>query len=224
MLGLLGSTGVCGRPQSYFRAPDERAWAERWGLRPGYDYREFVEAARVAGTTPNGVFGAKVMWGTHAELLGRLGPGDDLALLREAFGEVRFVYVYREDVLAQAVSWARAEQTGRWYRGGRGEISGGPAGEPGEAVFDAGRIRELITTIEEHNAGWQSFFTKNRISSVCRVRYEDLDADMIATTRRVLEFLDVDTGRELTAFHQRQADEVNADWIQRYQAASIAGS
>ncbi|MEV6305552.1 Stf0 family sulfotransferase [Actinoplanes sp. NPDC051861] len=223
LLGLLDSTGVGGHPQSYFRSPDEESWARRWGLREGYDYREFVAAARVAGTTPNGIFGAKVMWGTHAELLTRLGPGDDLALLREVFGDVRFVHVFREDVLAQAVSWARAEQTGRWYLGGRGEISGGPAGDQGEPVFDAERISELIATIEEHNEGWNSFFAKNRINPVS-VRYEDLDADMTATTERVLSFLGVEAESPLTAFHQRQADRLNSDWIQRYQAASIAGS
>jgi len=36
----------------------------------------------------------------------------------------RFVYLRRADVVAQAVSWLRAEQTGTWYVGGNGEIGG----------------------------------------------------------------------------------------------------
>ena len=28
----LRSTGVAGRPESYFRQPDEESWADRWGL------------------------------------------------------------------------------------------------------------------------------------------------------------------------------------------------
>src|SRR6266851_2600748 len=30
LLGLLESTGVAGRPQAYFREPDEPLWADRW--------------------------------------------------------------------------------------------------------------------------------------------------------------------------------------------------
>jgi len=32
LCGLLRSTGVLGRPESYFREPDEVAWAARFGL------------------------------------------------------------------------------------------------------------------------------------------------------------------------------------------------
>jgi len=36
----------------------------------------------------------------------------------------RFVYLRRADVVAQAVSWLRAEKTGTRYVGGNGEIGG----------------------------------------------------------------------------------------------------
>ncbi|MEV6344795.1 Stf0 family sulfotransferase [Actinoplanes sp. NPDC051851] len=110
LLGLLESTGVCGHPQSYFRAPDRPLWAARWGLAPDHRPAEFLAAARRAGTTPNGVFGAKLMWGALDEV-----PID---------GDVRYLSLTRDDVVAQAVSWLRADQTGLWYAGGNGEISG----------------------------------------------------------------------------------------------------
>jgi LPS sulfotransferase NodH len=41
------------------------------------------------------------------------------------------LFLRRADVVAQAVSWLRAEQTGTWYIGGNGEIGGGTGtGEP----------------------------------------------------------------------------------------------
>ena len=224
LLGLLDSTGVCGHPQAYFRAPDEASWAARWSLSPTAGHRAFVAAAMRAGRTPNGVFGAKLMWGTHAELVAKLAParsGDDLAVLREAFGVIRFVCLRRDDVLAQAVSWVRAEQTGRWFDGGHGEISGaGPAAEP---VFDAAAITRTMRTIEEHNAGWEAWFARYRVEPL-RVRYEDLAADPTGTTRRVLHFLGVAAPGRIVAHHRRQADELNREWIRRYQAAAIAGS
>ncbi len=51
-------------------------------------------------------------------------------MLRRAFGRVGFVHLSRRDVLAQAVSWVRAEQTQQWYAGGDGEISGQISNQP----------------------------------------------------------------------------------------------
>ncbi|HEX6473857.1 MAG TPA: Stf0 family sulfotransferase, partial [Candidatus Limnocylindria bacterium] len=54
LCGLLTSTGVAGRPESYFRQPDEHARARRLGVPVAgdgsFDYRRFVRAVRVAGS------------------------------------------------------------------------------------------------------------------------------------------------------------------------------
>ncbi|MFC5161784.1 Stf0 family sulfotransferase [Nonomuraea angiospora] len=226
LLGLLASTGVAGRPQAYFREPDEQLWAGRWGLTAAAGYGEFVRAALAAGRTENGVFGAKLMWGTLDHVVGRLGPvhpglaGQDVRLLERAFGRTRFVYLRRDDVLAQAVSWSRAEQTGAWYVGGSGEIGGAePSGrEPG---YDAVEIGALIERIDEHNAAWERWFASCGVRPH-RVRYEDLDADPAGVTREILGFLGLDLppGRAIVAGHRRQADELNAAWIERYRRES----
>ena len=81
LCGLLASTGVLGRPESYFREPDEVAWATRFGLATegGHvrDYRAFVDAVRRAGTSSNGVFGVRIMWGSLERVVAGLGrvPG-----------------------------------------------------------------------------------------------------------------------------------------------------
>jgi LPS sulfotransferase NodH len=229
LLGLLESTGVCGRPQAYFRSPDESLWAGRWRLARtddgGIPYADYVRAARAAGSTPNGVFGAKLMWGTLGEVVGKLRTvhrdlaDDDLGLLNRTFGHTGFVYLKRHDVLAQAVSWLRAEQTGTWFIGGNGEInsSGGNGREP---VFDAAAIRRLMDTIEQHNAAWEAWFASWDIRPH-RVSYEDLDRDMAAATHGIVKFLGVGTPDRVPAVvarHRRQAGELNHRWIRRYQA------
>src|SRR5215212_8307014 len=77
LCSLLSSTGVLGRPESYFRAPDEAGWAARFRLPTDgslvRDYEAFVRAARAAGTTRNGVFGARIMWGSVDGVVERLG-------------------------------------------------------------------------------------------------------------------------------------------------------
>jgi LPS sulfotransferase NodH len=67
--GLLGSTGVAGRPEEYFWKEDQAAWSTRWR---SSDYGAYVRAAMTAGTTANGVFGAKVMWGYMEDVLAKL--------------------------------------------------------------------------------------------------------------------------------------------------------
>nr|WSY53995.1 Stf0 family sulfotransferase [Streptomyces sp. NBC_00886] len=229
LLGLLDSTGVAGHPQAYFRSPDEMAWSERWGIayasQGALDYAEFVRAALVAGRTGNGVFGAKLMWGTHAELTGRLAglhpefAGNELRLLEREFGRIRFVHLHRDDILAQAVSWLRAEQTGVWFVGGKGEIGGGqdPAGS--RPHFDRDAITSILRTIEEHNAGWERWFEAYGVQPY-RIRYEDLSADPSAVTHGVLDHLGLGptlpAGRRITPSHRRQADRLNEEWIARY--------
>jgi LPS sulfotransferase NodH len=78
LCGLLAATGVAGKPESYFRLPDERSYAERRGLHVGpdgpLDYGGYVRAAVAACSTANGLFGARVMWGTMGEVVGKLAP------------------------------------------------------------------------------------------------------------------------------------------------------
>ena len=69
------------------------------------------------GTTPNGVFAAKLMW-DHVERLTALGPLDEL------FDRPRYVWVRRGDVVRQAVSLWRAMQTQSW----RDDSTDGAAG------------------------------------------------------------------------------------------------
>jgi LPS sulfotransferase NodH len=214
LLGLLESSGLAGHPEAYFRAPDEQQWAQRWGV-SGQDYRAFVRAARRAGTTPNGVFGAKLMWGTLDEVVAKLAPdttGADLAVLESAFGALRFVYLHRADVLAQAVSWLRAEQTQTWW-------TGDPGGTGGEPRYDAAGITTLLGTIADHNAAWRAWFSRYGVTPY-ELTYEQLTADLAGTTRGVLTHLglDPDAGRPVTARHRRQADRLNDDWAARYRA------
>jgi LPS sulfotransferase NodH len=149
LCSLLRSTGVLGRPESYFREPDEVAWAARFGLATEggrvRDYRAFVNAARSAGTSNNGVFGARIMWGSLERMMEGLGrvPGKpDLPVLEGALGPLTFVHLRREDIAAQAVSWCRAEQTGYWQRG---DVV---AREPHQ---DIARMRLLMETIREQH-------------------------------------------------------------------------
>ncbi len=225
LCGLLESTGVAGRPESYFRQPDERSWAGRWGIARTPDgpfgYADYVRAAIAAGRTENGVFAARIMWGTQDEMVDKLGTvypelaGADVDLLNRAFGQTRYVHLRRDDVLGQAVSWLRAEQTDVWFETGPSRHQQS-AREP---RFDFDRIGDLVQMIGDHNAAWRRWFASFGIRAHL-VRYEDLHSDPVGETRAILDFLGLEPppGVEIVARHRRMADDLNARWIDRYRA------
>jgi LPS sulfotransferase NodH len=221
LCGLLRSTGIAGRPQSYFRRDDLDAYADAWGVprtsAGTLDVEAYLRAAVVAGRTPNGVFGARVMWGTMTELTDALasvaddGTASPVDLLTRAFGSLRFLHLRREDRIAQAVSWARAEQTHRWHPGER-VVPGGSAPH-----FDRDLIAGLVDTIEEHEAAWRTWFADHGVTPH-EITYEDLAADPVGTTHAVLDVLGLvlPAGGTITVHDRRQADDLNADWVARF--------
>jgi LPS sulfotransferase NodH len=233
LCGLLASTGVAGYPESYFRRQDEASYARRWGIPIAPDgasrYADYVRAAIEAGRTRNGVFAARIMWGTMDELTGGLraacpglpGRGRDADLLSTVFGQTRYLYLWREGAVRQAVSWLRAEQTGFWHdTGGPGEAQA-PHREP---RYDGAEISRLVGTIREDNQAWRDWFAAQGVQPY-PVRYEDLDADPAGVTRSVLSFLGLKPppGCAIIAPSRRLADGVSDDWVARYRAAAPAG-
>ncbi len=225
LCGLLESTGVAGHPDSYFRRADRRSWATRWNVTGAADDRieiaDFVHAALSAGQTDNGVFAARVMWGTLEEVIDELATvypdmaGTGAGLLDRAFGRTRFVHLSRDDLVGQAVSWLRAEQTDQWQ-----ESDQRWAVAPGHGPrFDANRLDDLVDTIGRHNRAWREWFARAGISPY-RLRYEDLVHDPVGATGGLLDFLGLELppGVEIRVRHRKLGDELNAGWSDRYRA------
>ncbi len=221
LCGLLRSTGVAGRPESYFNNTSLETYADRWHVprtaEGAVDVGAFVRAAVEAGSTSNGIYGARIMWGTMTELTDALASLDHtektspLDLLTDAFGNVRFLHLRRADTVAQAVSWARAEQSHYWHPG---EVIA-PGGQ--EPHFDRDLITQLVLRIDEHEAAWRAWFADQGVSPY-EVTYEALSADPVGVTKSVLNYLDLVLidNQTITVRDRRQADELNADWISRF--------
>jgi LPS sulfotransferase NodH len=218
LCSLLASTSVLGRPESYFREPDEAAWAKGFGLSMDgprvFDYAAFVTAVRRVGTTANGVFAARVMWGSLQRILDGLvkRPGEsDVETLGRTFGRLTFVHLRRADTIAQAVSWCRAEQTGFWQDGDT---------SVGSPTFDVNQLKYFMATIGEHNAGWQRWFAHQQIQPLA-ITYEELVQDPRSTVGQIADLLRVripDRWRPDPP-QRKQADELNAEWTTALRSA-----
>jgi LPS sulfotransferase NodH len=159
------------------------------------------------GTTDNGVFAARVMWGSVERLIEGAGkrPGEsDRDVLERTFGPLRFVHLRREDIVGQAVSWCRAEQTGYWQQG---DVAVGPPEE------DLDQMIELVRTIRDHNAAWLTWFDQLGVEPHT-VTYEQVVQDPRAAVEGIAAHVDVElpTQWQPVSPHEKQADEINARW------------
>lgn len=219
LAGLVESAGVGGRPREWFCPSDAAGFAREWGVST---YDEYLAAVLAHGTTPNGVFGAKLLWSYFDELLAALraltGLYDepDAAVLEAAFPRPAYVWIRREDVVAQAVSWSKAAQTDAW----RAEQP-----EHAEPAFDADQIDALVRVARVHNGAWRRWFAQHGIRPLA-LTYERLCAEPEATTREVLAFAGVEAPAEAEIAVpdglERQANGTSENWGRRYRAVAHA--
>jgi LPS sulfotransferase NodH len=182
-----------------------RDWAATWDVVPG-SVGPYLDHLLRHRTTPNGVFATKLHWNHYVAMT-------EAGLTIDAFPQpVSWVHVTRRDRLAQAVSLARARQSGQWWASQ--VVRRRRAYEP---FFDEAAISRALAEIEVWNAGWDAFFAGSEITPI-RVVYEDLAADYTAEMGRLFDRLALDAEPEPVPPTRRQADEISAAWIERYSA------
>jgi trehalose 2-sulfotransferase len=218
----LPETGVPRRPLDYLAGLEEQAalgLIERApppeappysDLRGVSDYAEHLADVRRAGTTANGVFGAKIMWAHLVDLGRQLGTDDLHALVDDVFDDPRFVWVRRGDTVRQAVSLWRAMQTQSW----RAENE--PAA--GEPQYSYAALDHLVGLLSAHDAAWERFLA-GAGDRVLALTYEDIASDLAAALRRTLDHIGITPAPgvlEALPSMRRQADERSDAWAVAY--------
>jgi LPS sulfotransferase NodH len=254
----LTQTGVAGRPEEYFEAlrhsgrprrPEEyfggttdtsildhlteRGIGEdppqgspMWS-RTAYD--RYLAWAMEAGTTPNGVFGAKLMWGYLGDFTSLLRNipeyrGLPLAeLLPAAFRDLTYIRVVRANKVRQAVSLWKAVQTLAWSESqdGTGDQTAPyksflQENRPG-LLFHYRAIEHLLNQVLAQEAFWDTFFEHIRVKPIL-VLYENFAAEYATSAERLLERLGLELPADahLEPPLRQQSDSVNDDWVKRF--------
>ena len=155
---------------------------------------------------PNNVEGCKLGWDYIEDYLQRL-CGFPVAV--ELLGSVdHFIYLTREDIVAQAVSWEMARQTGRWSS--RDTAKTVP-------IYSAVNLAFIIARIEAQRAHWEAWFREMHIKPF-RVSYEQLSADWLYAVRDICFFLGLELAHDwrprlsLARLNNPQKE----DWIATY--------
>lgn len=206
-------------PKQFFLPKSEARYSAELGLNRDADYATYVRGVVNAKTTRNEVFGFKLMSWYLEDFLARLrrtrafgGPKtDELSMLERTFPRLRFVHIVRRHKLRQALSTARALQTGLWkVQEGKAELR--------EPEFDAELIERSLREAERQEMIWHNFFRRLGIAPF-QVEYEALCHDYESTVRSVLGFLQISlphSARIGPPVTIRQADELSRIWEERF--------
>ncbi len=221
----LESTGIAGRPREFFDPTFEKEWLKELNITSDSEY---LDKILWAGTTPNGVFGAKVHWHQFGHLSAKLRSiqgynWPDLEMLRETFPGLRYIFLTRRDKVRQAVSYYRAIQTRVWWSIRPDAIEGAiPPGEPAPLPpvppFDFEQIDHWVNRLAFFEWKWRRHFEKAGVKPF-EVVYEDFIESYELNVRAILRHLELpqsEAARIAPPRLQKQADEISEEWVRRY--------
>ena len=210
------NTGIAGQPEEYFLPQNECIWQERWGTST---YSEYLASTIKQCTTPNGVFGAKMMWAYFDNFVHKVRqayanqavPSPDL--MASIFPNLHCIWIKRNDKVRQAISQAKAIQTNQWKM-----VTETNSLLTVRPRFSFKQIDFTVQQFEAEEAAWAQYFATNGIQPFIVV-YEDFVQQYEETAIKILEYLNI-PGIGNLAFAPRQmhkqADEESERWIQRY--------
>ncbi|WP_184874123.1 Stf0 family sulfotransferase [Mesorhizobium sangaii] len=195
----LSSTGMLGHPLEYFNWRGRRIFDD-----PNFpeDVAGQVEKILTMGATANRIYGLKIFAHQHDWISSETGWFD-------ALPNLRFIFLSRRDILGQAISWARALQTGQ-YR------STQPVSQ--ETVFDAELIQRQLDALVRERARWEMFFARTGIDPL-RIEYESIVADPMDAIRQVADMMGVTLQRSPDSTGiviQQQRDSISFEWADRF--------
>jgi len=224
----LKSTGIAGWPEEYFGVFDQavpRGYRENIAPTGHQDspsgyWNEAGYANSLAntfrrGTSPNGVFGAKVLWSYFDQFvcsLRQIPMYRDMPvfdLLPTAFPNLQYVWFIGGDKVHQAISLWKAAQMHIW---------GFTHAPERQFVFNYEAVDRFARHIVAHEMEWLRFFNACDIQPFI-VGYEDLLSDYEGTMHRLLKYLQLSPSERMTFTRpplERQTDAVVELWCKRY--------
>ena len=166
--------------------------------------------------SPNGVFGAKIMWSHLAPFLMKLRKGSesDMELLAATFPNLRFLWIRRDDKLRQAISMWKAKQS-KVYNSLQTEEKTKAEANP---EYDFNEIGKIKRRFEDEDSSWEKFFASNGIQPV-EIHYEDFAQNHEERTLEILHKMAIEVDGKFQVkplTYRKLADATNEGWRERY--------
>jgi LPS sulfotransferase NodH len=217
---LLSQTDYLGCPAEYYDDANRSYYNRLIGTEKARDYNIVFDYAMRIGTTPNGMFGAKVLWHQLHHLkqgflrCGSYADWQPSDIIHRLLPAPRYIHLIRRDKLRQTISYCRAMDTGIWF-----SFADSTPATPGRrAEYDATRIAYWLCMMQAWEQAWEREFARIA-ATVLTLYYEDLVADPIGTVVQIHNFLDMPVSVVLERLRPQLARQSGAEseaWARRY--------
>jgi LPS sulfotransferase NodH len=134
-------------------------------------------------------------------------------VLLEKYFPVRYsVYLSRRNKVLQAISLKKARQTNQYRFDSEPEA---------ECYYDIGELRKIIVELVKIDHQWEYYFEKLGVTPY-RLYYEDMIQDIQGAGHKLADHFGFErpTG-PYTPYWKKQADEINAQWMERFAGDDI---
>nr|WP_249110508.1 Stf0 family sulfotransferase [Neokomagataea anthophila] len=197
-------TGLLGAPLEYANDGINHDLKQNIGDRTFSEYWQDIQKRR---TSPNGIFSFKMF----IPILSRAMQKYHGAI--EAFRFDDVVFIYREDIVAQAVSYYRATQTRVWFKTDKEHQN-----ISSNIEYDFYRIKKLLQIILQNNKLWERIFISLSVNPHV-IKYEDaVRSD--SYIMNIIEELNLEYSPDyvpnMFSFVMKQGDEINHIWKDRF--------
>ncbi|WP_242202494.1 Stf0 family sulfotransferase [Aestuariivivens insulae] len=167
----LQSTMLAGLPHEYFNVEHKKDYLNRWQFKSNIEYIEKLKKNRV---TPNGTFGFKLHYNQYEQEF-------EDRRLEDCFGNLRYIFITRNDKIFQGISLEKADQTNKWSS----EFVSNK-----KAIFNFKNIKKNISIICNQEKKWKDYFTQYNIDPFV-IEYEELSSNYEEVIISTLNYLGI---------------------------------
>jgi trehalose 2-sulfotransferase len=207
----LWATGLLGAPAEYFSYQKKRVGTKMMERLQASSPADYLGKLLSRRCSQNGVFGMSIEFNDFEEALRRF-PG-----MLDALSPVTYIFVDRQDQLAQAAFMAKRVQADS----GRVQQSRLAAA----ARYDRDLISKWLGRIERQRIGWMRWFAANAIEPFV-LTYQQMTTRTDAAVLSIIELLDVENDepqRLRIALAEKPSDRVSQQWAARFQREIRSG-
>jgi LPS sulfotransferase NodH len=164
--------------------------------------QKYLAEMEVTHTGPNGVFGMKLHFNQFESLFTN-GANARKAGMEFLQGFDKFIFVYRQDKILQAISELLAEENGLW-----GTDDKRSASRFGRTLLESDlvRITQIMSRQVREEYGWRALLAAQK-GSFHTVQYEDLESAPQREFERMVAYLDITGMSAVRAFTVKLTDQ-----------------
>lgn len=205
LCGLLSSSNKMGNPSEYLNpwgsfiplAKNNHLLDSQGRISMEAYLKYFIEKK----STSNGCFGLKLLFGQ----LERFG---EFQAVKDFLQQSRYIWLVRQDTIAQAVSLYIATETDAWKSFTEEKKS------REKLEYNEKKIYDYIEKIIRHNLEWKKFFLVNQIEYL-QVNYEDLIVTPQTICQKICNFCGIETDHQFLidkVQFKKQGDSLNEEF------------